>query len=362
MNRKLFLIFLTVLFVSATLAQSVGVAPAYISAGTIQRGDSEEVTLHLTSNSESAFNVRPSYKEPFTSERFSGAFSTPSRVSEQDISDWVKFSDDLYPVNPDNSTVEVLGEGTTISSNGKIEFKISVPRDAEPGYHSGRVRVSPLVDQGGGYGSSVVAQASSRFEFRVPGNVERDLRVQDVNAYRLRDKTVRIDTRIENTGTVTAQANSTRFLIENYVGEGVESISENSLELGPGESRWITSYWTGEDVEAGEYELKGTVNYVTGSSFASQSFSVGESINITAPDQETLNEDEDKEKLPSWLVIMFLVLVGVVMYSFEIDPMTILVFLGLIAAALLVTITELSNSMLLLVLTTSIIILYVWYR
>ncbi|MFB6115975.1 MAG: hypothetical protein ABEK10_00545 [Candidatus Nanosalina sp.] len=360
--RKPVVIPLLVILSTSILAQSVGVAPAYTSLGTIQRGESKTVTLYVTSNSDSPFNVKPSFEQPFTAEKFGGKISEASEVSGEDISDWITFEKNLYAVTPSNSTLAVIGEGLTISASGKVSYTVSVPRDAEPGYHSGRIRLSPVLDAGTGYGASVVAQASSKFEFRVPGNVQRDMEVKDVNAYRLEEDMVRIDTRIKNTGTVTTTVNSTKFLIQNYVGENIKRVSEGSFRLAPGESEWITSYWNGKEVQEGEYQFKGTVDYMTGTSFASQTFSVGDSINITAPDTDELDQNTGREKLPVWLVLMFLVLVGVLMYSFEIDPTVILMVIALLSGGTLILISKISNSMILVLLTTSVAITYIWYR
>lgn len=359
--KKTILFLLVLVFTGAVTAQSLGVAPAYISLGTQQRGETEEITLFATSNADTPFNVRPSYHNPFNSDTFS-ANSNNARVSEEDISGWITFTQDTYAVTPDEGTEITLSDGLTVFSNGNITFELKIPRNAEPGLHSGRIRLTPQTGGGTGYGASVVTQSSTKIQFRVPGEAERDLQLVDVNAYRVRENTVRIDTQIRNRGTVTATANSTRFLIENFVGENMKSISGGSVKLQPQESEWITSYWTGEDIEAGEYTLKGSVNYITGKSFSTRGFSINERINITSPEQVQEQEEDQRDQLPLWLVGMFLVLVGVLMYSFEIDPIWILATIAFAAISIFILMTDVSNSLLLVLLTSAGIILYIGWK
>ena len=359
--KKLVLPFLILVFAGAVAAQSLGVAPAYIDFGTLQRGETEEITLFVTSNSDSPFNVKGSYQSPFNSETFS-AGSGNARVSEEDISEWITFIQDTYAVTPDEGTQVTLTDGLSVLSNGNITFELEIPRNAEPGLHSGRIRVSPQTSGGTGYGASVVTQSSTKIQFRVPGEAERDLELVDVNGYRVRENTVRIDTQIRNRGTVTATANSTRFLIENFVGENMESISGGSVKLQPQESEWVTSYWTGEDIQAGDYTLKGSVSYITGKSFSTRGFSINERINVTSPDQVQEQGEDQREQLPLWMVVMFLVLIGVLMYSFEIDPMWILATISFAAITMFILMTDVSNSLVLVLLTSAGVILYIGWK
>ena len=354
--RKAILPLLFAVFSGAVLAQSVGVAPASISFGDIQRGETQEVTLYITSNADSPFNVDPSYESPFTSEMFST--SDAPMVSEEDISDWIVFPEESYGVTPDEGRLVSVG-GSSVFANGNVTFEINVPRDAEPGIHGGRIRLTPQTSEGTGYGASVVTQSSAMIEFTVPGEVERNLQLVDVNAYRMQENTVRIDTQIRNRGTVTATANATRFIIENFVGENLQRISGGSVQLQPQESEWITSYWTGDDIQSGEYTLKGSVNYMTGSSFASRGFNVSESVNVTPPETPVNTGEEDQQdSIPLWMVAMFLALIGVLMYSFEIDPIWIVAITGFIGAAAFILMTEVSNNLLLVLLTSAAIIMY----
>ncbi|MFB6241449.1 MAG: hypothetical protein ABEJ36_01440 [Candidatus Nanosalina sp.] len=364
MNRKLLPLLLVVLLTGSSAAISVGVAPGYIHVGTIQRGETAKVNIYLTSNSNSPFRVNPGFKQPFSSTKFGGLGPVePGKVSEQSIGSWIEFSKQSFTVNPNDTDTVALSDGTIVASNGKITMYVKVPETgAEPGYHVGRVSVSPVAGSGRGYGAAVIAQSSVEFSFRVPGEAERELRLTDVNAFRLKEDVVRIDTKIKNTGTVTTQANSTKFLIENFVGENVESIRGGSALLSPGESEWLSSYWNGKEVSAGQYTLKSNIGYITGQSFASRAFSVTDAIRVKPVNQtggnQTGTPSPSGETLPTWLVVMFLILVGVLMYSFKIDPMWILVFLGLLSAALFIFLSGASNYLLLVLLTAGGLIIY----
>jgi hypothetical protein len=362
--KKAILCFLLLVLVGGTAAQSVGVAPAYLNLGTIPRGSTEEATIYVTSSSPDPFNVNPDLRRPFSNRIFGGtSYIDPSKYSEEDIDEWVEFRQEIYTVRPDDPQVVALEDGTMVSAAGNVTMYVNVPEDAEPGYHAGRVRLSPQTSSGTGYGAQVVAQAVTNIAFRVPGNVERNVQLMDVNAYRVRENAVRLDVKLRNRGTVTTSVNATRFLIENFVGENLESISGQSMTLEPRESQWFTTFWTGEEVEGGEYTVKGSVDYMTGSSFTQKTFSIGDTINVTAPEQPPQpGQEQEQEPLPGWLVIMFLALVGVLMYSFEIDPMWILATITFLGVSVFIFLSDVPNYLILVLLTTAGLILYIGWK
>jgi hypothetical protein len=337
------------------------VAPSYMNLGTVERGTTEEFNIYMTSSSPEPFNVDPSFQRPFTSGIFGRTgYVDPEEYSEENIGDWFEFSQESYTVTPNDNQVIALADGTLVSASGNASVYVNIPEGAEPGYHAGRVRLSPESASGSGYGASVVAQAVTYVFFRVPGDVERNIQLMGVHAYRTEQETVRLDVKLRNRGTVTTTANATRFMIENFVGENVESISGQSMQLEPRESEWFTTFWVGDDVEGGEYTLKGSVNYMTGRSFTERTFSIGDSINVTTPDQPPqTDEEQEKEPLPLWLVMMFLALVGVLMYSFEIDPMWILTTITFLGVAIFIFTSNVPNYLLLVLLTTAGLILYI---
>ncbi len=362
MSRKILFYVLVLMFAGSSAAVSVGVAPAYTDLGTVERGETVKLDIYLTTGSDTPFRVSPSFRQALGADKFGAGASVPSEeVSEQSIEEWVSFPQDTFAVVPNESNTVALGGGTLVSSNGRITMYIEVPEDgAEPGYHVGSVKASPITSGDTGFGASVNALSRAQFSFRVPGEADREVRITDVNAFRVDDNVVRIDTRVENTGTVTASTNSTRLLIENYVGENVENLDSEDAKLQPGEAEWISTFWNGEDVDEGEYTLKGSVNYMTGSAFTSESFSITDYVNVQ-PVNNTESQDGEapqNQSLPLWLVVMFLVLVGVLMYSFEIDPMWIMVFLTFLSTAIFILISDVSNLMLAGLLTAGGIIIY----
>lgn len=362
MSRKIFMYILVLMFAGSSAAVSVGVAPAYTDLGTVERGETAKLDIYLTTGSDTPFRVNPSFRQALGADKFGSGSTVPSdQVSEQDIEDWISFSQDNFAVIPNESNTVALGGGTLVSSNGRITMYIDVPEEgAEPGYHLGSIKASPVTGGDTGFGASVNALSRAQFSFRVPGDAERQVQITDVNAFRVDDSIVRIDTRVENTGTVTTSTNSTRLLIENYVGENVENLDSEDTSLQPGEAEWISTFWEGEDVDEGEYTLKGSVNYMTGSAFTSESFSITDYVNVQ-PVNNTENQSGEptgNQSLPLWLVVMFLILVGVLMYSFEIDPMWIMVFLAFLATSIFILISDVSNLLLVGLLTAGGIIVY----
>lgn len=348
MRTKLLPVLLFILFVPS--AASLGVAPSNIDLGDIRPGETREVTIYVTSSRSSPFQARVAYDDPLTSDIWSGQMLDPEQYSEQDIEDWVRFEERTILVDPLNSSTAVIGDGSVVKANGGVTFYISVPEDAEPGYRAGSLDIVPQLGGGSGSGATVVAQAVPQFFFRVPGPADRQVRIDQVRAFRTGQEEVRIDLSIQNIGTVTTTVDESDVYI-NRPGEGrVGATDAGVATIGPGEYETLTTYWNADAVEGGTYRAETEVSWITGSMTRSASFSIPDRVEIVpaeqAPGNQPTGSEGEQQPLPMWLIAMTLVVLAVLMYSFDIAPIWIFATVGLVGISGFILMSSVTNVLL----------------
>jgi len=352
--RKQFILAALLLLISSTVtANFIGIAPSAAKIGEIDPGTRKEITLHITANSiDRKFKVNPSYRNPLGDLYESETLVDPERVSEQDIKSWIKFDQDEYVIDPSTEYQARVG-GVIANAVGNVTMIIDVPHDAEPGDHAGRIRPNSKLNTGGrGYGAQVKAVQDFQFSFRVPGPVQRQIQLQDMRAIRTGENSIRVDTFLRNMGTVTTSFRGGDIKVLNSFGEMIGTISVPSARLERGEIERISEEFTSKKIAGGDYQVTGQVMYnPTGAISFDEILNVPDSINFVAPDEggPTGQTGSSREKLPLWLIIMGLTVLGVLMYSFEIDPTVIILFLAVIGIIVTVVRTEISNLYLVIV-------------
>lgn len=361
--KRLGLVILVVFLASTASAESIGVAPGFQDFGEIQRGESRVANMYVTTSGyDSPFAVAPELGDPLTS-RFMDAQNSPVSVAEysgEDIDDWIRFEQDTYTVTPGNTTPYTLADGTPVNAAGRVEFYIDVPQDAEPGYHAGMLNVNPQLGSGGsGFGATARGQSMYTFVFRVPGNVERRIDVIDARGIRTGEDQARIDIRVANRGTVTTAIQGADVEVYNRQTQTlVDRLGIGYQSLRPGESTVISSTISSENISQGSYQINGTLEYVGGSSFVNQqTFSLADTIQQNIPDSDnfgdTGGETEQQSGGPVWLLALFVLLVAVLMYSFEFDMFSIVLISGGLGIIGFILMTGIPNWTLLILLTST---------
>jgi hypothetical protein len=292
--RRFLLVFLLVLFFdSAAFAAeySVGVSPAIVDAGTIEPGSSKILRFYVVTISSDPLVVSLESDEGFL-DFFTGKYRDYLlNYSEQRRKDWVTFL---------NNPVELLAPpsdfGVGIRGAREINFILSVPDDAEPGYHMFIVRPTPFVqkDDLGKGAASIVTLTPLPVLFKVPGRATRDGSIIDVNYEG------NIITYFRNDGTVTMMAHATHRLVRNGAVYTAESQKDY---VRPGETHKFAAPFSGPE---GLYNISTLVDYTTGSS----SFINEMRIRPKAPAAMAVSSQSE---FPWWMVAVILILLVAIM-------------------------------------------------
>lgn len=334
MQRKFLLILAVFLCIQSVSAlSSIGTAPGYTELGTIERGETREVEFYITSDASEPFELQASYSDPLYSRIFTEGSEIQQEFSRQDLGPWVNIPGNPFLIDPNDTTTRTLESGAGVSSQGTVTIEIRVPQDAEPGYRAGSLNFNPVnQDSGNTFGSANYGIAKPSFTFRVPGEVERNIDLIDVRGRRIGDESAQIIAEFQNTGTVTTVMSGDTIPILNEANQEVGEVNFNQRELAPGEIVREDVTWRGDSVQGGEYHLEGSMNFMTGNFYVGDqeaSFVIAEEITgdrIEVEESTNPNEPDD-EGISTFLVLIFLVLVGVILYSFDIDPFMIVIAL-----------------------------------
>lgn len=348
MWKKILCLILVIFTVqNAAALSSIGTGFGYKDLGTIERGETREVTFYIVSDAENTFELKANYENPLYSRVFGDASQVKNEFSREPISSWIEFQKDSYLIDPGETTRRQLESGV-VNSQGSVTFTISVPPNAEPGYRVGGVGLNPTSsDSGTVVGSRNIVIARPTFSFRVPGEVQRDIDLVDLQGVRVGDNSAQIVAEFRNTGTVTTLMNGGTIPVLNEAGqkEGEIQIGQEIIE--PGEYAQKAVTWRGNNVDGGEYYLEGQVNFMTGNAYIGEqraSFVLTDQIQDRVQVQDTDPSSPDSESQPPmFLVVIFLILLGVVLYSFDIDPFWVVTAVGVVGLSIAILMTALPN-------------------
>lgn len=334
--------------------------PTSLEIDSVEPGETYETNIYLGDDlgPNETVEIEVEVSEIATRTLFSERYDQHERISEQRIGEWWSFEVDHL-----NAENEFSPEGSGETFEGRIQATLDVPNDAEPGLRYGSINMDPEVvtedeaTPGGQLGFAF--SPNLRYELDIEGNVNRDLHAQDVRAFRLDEDQIAIEVLLTNQGTVTTSFENfeVEIIDESRNIEGKVNISGDNLE--PEESRWFDATWNeDEPIEEGSYEIDGELNYFTGRAYASGSFSLPEFDTIEVRPEDSPAVEGEEEKLPMWLVLMTLVVLGVLMWSFEIDPVWIFGIMGVLVISAFVWITGVSNLLLAMLFLPLILIIY----
>jgi hypothetical protein len=235
---------------------SIGVSPNVVDVGEIQPGEQKLVKFSIFTVSDEPLLVYLESENGNMDFFNIGYKDRMPQFSEENILPWVEFLS-----NP----VEILihGDGAGRSWTD-INLVISVPEDAEPGYHVFYVQPKPTVygeGPGAPIGATIVSVAKVSVIFKVAGDSKRDGIILDTTSHGYSDRGFTIKTYFQNTGTTTLYSRAVNKIYDgnNFVGE----FSSSREYVSPGEVMvFQTPVYT--YLDEGEYNIVSTVTYTTG--------------------------------------------------------------------------------------------------
>jgi len=338
------LIFLTGLVSSA----SVGAAPGFVDFGEVEPGDTVQQEVYVTTNFGQEFIVEPEFGYVRSSARFDESNDRRHETSDNYIGDWFEIPEEAE-IDPNETETYELEDGSSVNADGVFTYEITVPSNAEPGYHYGAISLNPGFDTEGGAGTVNWGETRPFFRLRVPGQAERGIDVTDVNGIRIGEERVQLIMQLQNTGTVTTRMTGGNLSILDDEGYEIDEIDVPPATLAPGEVAEVDRTWSYEDLEGGNYEVDGIGDYRTGETHISGDFSVSSVIQQReAIDEPEAEQDEEESDIPLTLVLMLLMILGAVLYFFEIDFFWIVVFVGFVGISAFIFFSAASNLLILI--------------
>ena len=359
--RKTLLIASIIVFSGVVQAPSLNVAPSSMDLGELERGETYEYNIYLTPRDTGGpVQVSPQIQGPFFSTMFNNSDVNENIVSQQDIRPWINFQQDSIVADPSETRSFDTIDGGSVNAAAALPVEITVPEDAEPGYHAARIGFSASgVDGNDGFATSNWVLPFIEVTMQVPGNAERELTMEDAQFLRIGEDQAQIITMLQNTGTVTTDFEGAAVDILNEDGEKVGEVNLNSATLEPGEFQEVDATWESGNLEPGTYELSGTGDYITGRFFIGAQGSIEQAIQerveVEDPSGESTNDGSD---MPTWLVAMIIMLLAVIMYSFEIDPLWIVLIVGLVSISAFVIMTGLPLYVIAITLILGVLMIY----
>lgn len=207
----IFTTFFILIFSKLSLALYVGVAPGHVDLGVVKRGEKIRLTFYILSDTKENLKIQLIYRDinPF----IIGA--TPwslEELSEESFENWINFIDG----NP----VEITSKKTFypeigLAVNKKYNAILTVPEDAEPGYHTATILLQPLVSSPTEPGAriTIITTAELRITFRVEGKVERKVEVLGFLEKMEMPNTLLVTVFVRNKGNVTLLSKLTDFKV-----------------------------------------------------------------------------------------------------------------------------------------------------
>jgi hypothetical protein len=251
----LFAFIASLLFSKISLSQqyTVGVSPPIIDLGNVNRGETKNVKFYIISPSNEEMLVHLiQYPDNLD---FARAYNPGAiaNYSEEDVSSWIRYFSNPVLLKPQPQPLQTsIGK---IINWREISFLLSIPNNAEPGYHSFGIQPEPeFAGQAGGQvGVGIIAVTKVNVIFRVPGEAIRSGEIIDALG---EGNKVRIF--FKNTGTVTMKVIASG---EIYYNNKTYSFSSARETARPNELKEIVAFLS-EPLE-GNLDSKITVDYTS---------------------------------------------------------------------------------------------------
>lgn len=220
--------------ISLSQKYTVGVSPPFIDLGEIERGETKSVKFYIVSPSSEEMLVE--LIEHNDNIDFVKSYNSTllTNYSEEDVSNWIKYFSNPVVLKPQDQPLQTaIGK---VTNWREINFLLSVPKNAEPGYHSFSIQPEPeFTGQGGGQiGVGIIAVTKVNIIFKIPGEAIRKGEIVDVIG---EGNKVRIF--FKNTGTVTMRVSASG---EIYDGNKTYSFSSAKEIVKPNELKEIVAF------------------------------------------------------------------------------------------------------------------------
>ena len=305
-----FLVFFA--FSEQVSALSIGAAPGVMEIGELQRGKDYAVDFYLLTNSKNDMIVSMSAKEGkktmFLKNHTSQYTFIPMQASEENVLNWIEFIRKRVVVSDQDSFQVRFPGGSIVNANEKVSFILSVPNDAEAGYHTFEVVLSPKVGSGSGAGLSTIGVTRPVFIFKVPGEATRSGVIEGIAASREGDR-VSLDVLFRNTGTVTMTTKISSLRLYNETGHYITTLNGGSVTVPPKSTKIVRINWIDRDMDKQKkIKIEATVDYLTGQ--------ITKETMVTIPKAEVMtgNVTGKQEEFPWWVVILILGIVMLYIY------------------------------------------------
>lgn len=317
MFRKLLLGLLVfiLLFLPSCYALSIGAAPGVINLGKVYPGQRKLVEVYLILSDDAPdLMVKLTTVETHIDFFYSNhSYFIPTESSNEDISSWIVFPENPVLVSRRHTIVRQFPNGEVVKANKKVLGILTIPTDADPGYHIIDIDFSPALPPGKrGTGLSTIGITRPHLVFYVEKEErpERKGKITDIEVYRESNTRVRIDILFHNTGTDTLLVRANDIKIYNNLGIFSGKAQSGFVRIRPKETGIITSYWyNGSGIESGDYRIEANVHYITGDEFKEAYIKVPESVFVPTGESITI-----KKEFPWWLIVVIIALICVLIY------------------------------------------------
>lgn len=253
---------------AAAQGLSVGVAPPVLDAGEMIPGDSKPMEFYLMTDHDKNLLVELSTKgarrEFYSPEKARSRY--PFEVdnsSEEEIRGWLTFLKGYVIVPPEKRLVYLEGGGVA-NANKKVEVIISVPEDAEPGYHAGFVSPYPRVSfEGGGTGLGIISVVEMAYVVNVAGEAIRDAEIAGTDFRMDMPGHGTLYILVKNMGTVTISVKADHVRLFNSSNHTLAFLGSNEERIAPG---CVEGLEVGIDTRGmeGVYGFEAHVEWLTG--------------------------------------------------------------------------------------------------
>jgi hypothetical protein len=310
MRCILTLIFLAAIIACPASAFSIGAAPGVQYAGEFSPGDSPYIKFYLLTNAKSDVVATLSYMQPHIELYYPGKINQISayEMSQEPIEQWINYQQNPVLVSPKKTIVATLEGGEVVKANAEVVYKLSIPKDAEPGYHVGSISFNPKVSSSGeGNGVATLGITRYIFIFKVRGVAERNGEIKSVYADRVEKNRARVDVLFKNTGKDTISVWIDSLGVYDETGNLVTTLNSGMDYVAPGETKILPVYWSDNNLSSGTYRADAKVSYITG--FATKSVSIEIPIEPTVQDIESPGFN-----IPWWLILLIILIVILIIY------------------------------------------------
>lgn len=310
MKSLMFFVLTLILLAYPVNAFSIGAAPGVHYLGEFDPGDKEYIKFYLLTNANGDILTTLSFLNPHLEMYYPDKlrYVSAHQTSQEDISDWVVFQQNPVLVSPRKSQVVTLKSGELVKANAEVVYKLSIPGDAEPGYHVGSVALAPKIIGGGGKtGVSMIGLTRYLFIFKVAGEAERSGEVKNIYASRVGEDRARIDVIFKNTGEDTMSVWIDNLNIYDEYGNLTKVLKSGLEYVAPGEVKILPVYWNGIDIDSGFYKTEVKINYITGYATKTTTIEIPDIISVP-------REIPKDSEFPWWLVLLAMLLVILIIY------------------------------------------------